>query len=85
MVKVPMGPLMLKLCNISKHAHAKNAFVDWMTITNENILLVTMNMNILYAFATLTSILRMYTMKYMKFLFEISLWSQVLDFQSCGK
>lgn len=57
MVKVPMGALMLKLCNtVSKQAHVKNAFVDWTAITNENISLITMNMNIQYAFIILTCI-----------------------------
>lgn len=57
MVKVPMGALMLKLCNTeSKQAHVKNAFVDWTAITNENISLITMNMNIQYAFIILTCI-----------------------------
>lgn len=69
---------MLKLCNIvSKQAQVKNAFVDWTAITNENISLITMNMNIQYAFTILTSILKMYTIKSVKFLFEISLTNVV--------
>lgn len=69
---------MLKLCNIvSKQAQVKNAFVDWTAITNENISPITMNMNIHYTFTILTSILKMYTIKSVKYLFEISLTNVV--------